>query len=145
WEPDLARDLESGLHTGLLLSAISEGDLIDRYDLVRGIFDDLVIDRVGTVRDHLPRFGALRRVAYPIDDVIEPSLEHPQQVLAGRALDLRGLLVIVAELPLVHAVHAPKLLLLAQMHAIVRKSPATLTCPSRRHLEPALALEPFDA
>src|SRR5690606_10023837 len=143
-EPDLARDLERGLHAGLLLGAITDGDLIAGFHLVRRNVDDLVVDRDGAVRDELPRLGTRRREAHSVHDVVEPRLEHPQQILAGRAFDLRSLLVIVAELPLEHAVHAPKLLLLAQLHAIVRKSPATLTCPSRRHLELALALERLD-
>src|SRR5690606_6584601 len=143
-EADLARDLERGLHASLLLRAVAHGDRVSGLDLVRRNVDDLLVDGDAAMRDELARLGARRCEAHPVDDVVEPGLEHPQQVLAGRAFDLRGLRVIVAELPLEHAVHAAELLLLAQLHAVVREPSATLTRAARRHLELALALERLD-
>src|SRR5690606_33299430 len=141
---DLARDLERGLHPGLRLRAVPHGDLVAGLDLVRRNVDDLIVHGNPAMRDELPRLGAGRREAHPVDDVVQTRLEHPQQVLARRAFDLRGLLVVVAELALEHAVHAAQLLLLAQLDAVVGQPPAALPRTARRHLELALALERFD-
>src|SRR5690606_32955162 len=72
-----------------------------------------------------------------IDDIVEATFEHAQQVLAGIAL-LRGrLVVIAAELALEQAVHALDLLLLAQLHAIVGQAAAA----RRRAMLAGLLLE----
>ncbi len=57
--------------------------------------------------------------AEPDENVVEAALEHPQQVLAGDSRLARGLLVVVAELLLEHAVVAPGLLLLAELDAVL--------------------------
>ena len=77
-------------------------------------------------RDELPRFGARRAEAHPVDDVVEARLEQLQQVLAGRALAARGLGEVAAELALEHAVDAAQLLLFAQLVAVVRHAHAGL-------------------
>src|SRR6266536_3304281 len=59
------------------------------------------------------------REAEPVDDVVEASLEHPQQLLAGHARALRRLLVVAAELLLEQAVVAARLLLLAQLQQVL--------------------------
>ena len=51
-----------------------------------GTFSDLAVDGDRAVRHELPRFGARRAEAHPVDDVVEPRLEQLQQVRAGRAL-----------------------------------------------------------
>src|SRR6187551_2779405 len=95
--------------------------------------------------DELPCLGTRRRETHAVNDVVEPRFEHPEQVLSGRAFDLRRLLVIAAELPLEHAVHAAQLLLLAQLHAIVREPRTPLTGAAGRHFELALLLERLQA
>src|SRR5690606_5309413 len=97
-ESDLARDLERGLDAGLRLRALTYRNLVAGFDLVRRNIHDLLVDGDSAVRNQLTRLGASRRETHPINDVVEPRLEHPQKVLAGRAFDLRSLLVIVAEL-----------------------------------------------
>src|SRR5204863_2426487 len=52
-------------------------------------------------------------------DVVQAGLEHRQQVLAGDPGLARSLGVVVAELPLLDAVVATGLLLLAQLHAVL--------------------------
>ncbi len=72
--------------------------------------------------DQLARLGAGRPEAHPVDDVVEPALEQPQEVLASVALASLGLREIAAELALEHAVHALDLLLLAQLQAVVGRA-----------------------
>ena len=79
----------------------------------------LAVDEDRAVRHELARFGARAAHAHPVDDVVEARLEQLQQVLAGRALALRRLGEVAAELPLEHAVDAAELLLLAQLLAVV--------------------------
>ena len=45
---------------------------------------------VSIVADELPGLGAGRRVAHPVDDVVEPALEQLEQVLAGVAATAFG-------------------------------------------------------
>src|SRR4029079_1529789 len=71
------------------------------------------------VADELARLCARAREPQPVDDVVEPGLEHPEQVLTGSAEALRRLLVIVAELLLEQAVVAARLLLLAQLQQVL--------------------------
>src|SRR5512138_2393829 len=69
----------------------------------------------------LPSFCMVGRKSQSVYDVVQPSFEQLQQILAGNALHARGLLVVAAELPLRQAVHALQLLLFAQLRPIVRK------------------------
>src|SRR5579884_1021209 len=75
-------------------------------------------------------------------DVVEPELEHPQQVLSGDSRLARRLLVEVDELLLEQPVDAARLLLLAQLHQVLRALthpvPAVLTRRIRAPLDRAL-------
>src|SRR5688572_15304540 len=140
-ESDLGGDRQRRLDAQLFFGAVANGDLVARLQLIRRDVHDLLVDLNAAMADELARFRASRREAHAVHDVVEPRLEHSQQVLARRAFDLGGLLVIVAELPLEHAVHAPKLLLLAQLHAVIRQALTPLTGAARWYFELALALE----
>src|SRR6185295_314445 len=70
------------------------------------------------------RLGARSREAEAVGDVVEATLEHHQQVLAGDPLAAVGLGKIVAELRLEHAVDALDLLLLAQLQTVTQSPPA---------------------
>src|SRR4029078_853929 len=75
------------------------------------------------------------------DDVVEPRLEHAQEVLARRAGAPRGLLVRVAELLLEQPVVAARLLLLAppeQVLALLDAAAAVLARRIRAALDRAL-------
>src|SRR5205085_4040896 len=85
-----------------------------------------------------------------IDDVVEPRLEHPQQLLAGHARALGRLRVVGTELLLEQAVVAPRLLLLAQLQQVLGLLDAAAAVLARRIRTPldrallgqaALALE----
>ena len=75
-----------------------------------------------------------REAAKPeaVDDVVEPPLEHHQQVLAGDALAAVGLLEVEAELALEHAVDALDLLLLAQLQAVAQRRGGRAACRAGR-------------
>src|SRR4051794_34796443 len=93
------------------------------------------------VPDELARLRARRGEPEPVDDVVEPRLEHPQQLLAGDARALRGLGVVGAELLLEQAVVAARLLLLAQLEqvlALLDAAAAVLTRRVRAALDGAL-------
>src|SRR3954453_7290912 len=73
----------------------------------------------------------------PVDDVVQPRLEHAQEVVAGDATLLVRLLVVRAELRLEQAVIAARLLLLAQLQQVL----ALLDPPTAvlaRRIRPAL-------
>src|SRR6266498_2210956 len=55
-----------------------------------------------------------------VHHVVQAGLQELQEGLAGHALALGGLLVVAVELPLEHPVDAPRLLLLAQLHEVLR-------------------------
>jgi hypothetical protein len=67
-----------------------------------------------------------------LTDVVEPGLEHPQQLLAGDARLLCGLLVVVAELLLEQTVVAARLLLLAQLQQVLALLDPATTVLARR-------------
>src|SRR5919198_1345391 len=75
---------------------------------------------------------ACAREAEPVDDVVEPGLEHPQQGLAGDAGALRRLRVVGAKLVLEQAVVAPRLLLLAQLEQVLGLLDAAAAVLARR-------------
>src|SRR5205085_2975360 len=77
------------------------------------------VDGPVAVADELARLPARGGEAEPHEHVVEPAFEDAQEVLARDALLARGLLVVVAELLLEHAVVAAGLLLLAQLHAVL--------------------------
>ena len=81
----------------------------------------------------LARLGARGREAEPEHHVVEPPLEQRQQVLARAALHARWpASIVLRELLLEQAVHALHLLLLAQLHAVVREARAALAVLARR-------------
>src|SRR6266480_972842 len=102
------------------------------------------VDRL--VAHQLARLGARGREAHAVHHVVEATLEELQQVLAGGAAPAGGFVVVVAELPLEHPVHAAQFLLLAQLQAVVGQARAALTLDApRRHAELALVLQRLDA
>src|SRR5262249_6204424 len=71
--------------------------------------------------------------AQPEHDVVVAALEHLQEHLTRHALGAGCLLEVVAELALEHSVHATRLLLLAQLRAVVGLfDPTALTVLARR-------------
>ena len=96
----------------------AHGDRVARAHRVRRDVHLLAVDGEVAVADELARLRARRREAQPVDDVVEPALEHLQQQLARDALLPVGRLEVAAELVLEHAVGALDLLLLAQLHAV---------------------------
>ena len=82
------------------------------------------IDREVAVADQLAGLGAAGGEAHPEHDVVQTDLEQAQQVLAGHARPVLRGLEVAPELALQDAVHAPDLLLLAQLHAVLGDLPA---------------------
>src|SRR6059036_498603 len=72
------------------------------------------------VAHELPRRAPRRGEAEAEHDVVETALEHLEQHVARHALGLGGLAEEVAELALEQPVDAARLLLLAQLLAVVR-------------------------
>src|SRR5215207_9385292 len=70
------------------------------------------------------------------EHVVEARLEQPQQVLAGHAGLPAGLVVVVAELLLEHAVIPPRLLLLAQLQPVLRLPRPAAAVVARRVVAP---------
>src|SRR5207245_1588477 len=89
------------------------------------------VDRHVAVPDQLASLVAARREAGTEDDVVDPGLEHPQQVLARDALLAGSLGVEVAELLLEQAVDAAGLLLLAQLEQVLALTDPTATVLTR--------------
>jgi hypothetical protein len=89
------------------------------------------VDLEVAVADELARLRARDGEAEPVDDVVEPGLEHPQQLLA-RTPDCLRLLVVVAELLLEQAVVAARLLLLAQLQQVLALLDPATTVLARR-------------
>src|SRR5205814_10208783 len=90
-----------------------------RTHLVARDVDPAPVDVEVPVTDELAGLCARGCEAEPVDDVVEPRLEHPQQLLAGDARTARRLLVVGAELLLEQAVVAARLLLLAQLQQVL--------------------------
>src|SRR5450756_2417006 len=83
------------------------------------------VDGEVAVGHELPRVVSRGRDAKPEDDVVEPELEDPEEVLARHAGAGLGLLEVVVELALQDTVDAADLLLLAKLEAIVADLAAT--------------------
>ena len=101
-------------------------------DLVARDVDPAPVDVEVAVADELARLRAGCGEAEPIHNVVEASLEHPQQRLAGDAGALARLGVVVAELLLEQAVEAARLLLLAELHQILALLDAPTAVLARR-------------
>ena len=76
----------------------------------------------GLVAHQLARFGTGGREAHSVDHVVEAAFQKLQQSFARGARPAGGLLIIIAELALEHAVHAAQLLLLAQLQTVLRQA-----------------------
>src|SRR4030095_11101628 len=79
-----------------------------------------------------PRLGARGCEPEAVDDVVEPPLEHAQELLARDARAFRSLRVVGAELLLEQAVVAARLLLLAQLEQVLRLLDAAASVLARR-------------
>src|SRR4051812_28242460 len=127
-----------------------DGDDVAVAHLVAGDVDPAAVDRPVAVADELARLAARGREAEADEHVVEAGLEQHEQVLARDPGLARGTLVVVAELLLEHAVVAPRLLLLTQLHPVLGLLLAPATVVARRVRAPldaalvgeaALALE----
>src|SRR6201991_1331867 len=110
------------LHAQLRPGTFGQGDFVTRANVERGDIDLLAVDHDSLVRDKLAGLGAGDREAHAVDDVVQALFQQAQQVLTRVALLGRGLGVIVRELALKHAVDALDLLLLTQLHGVIRQT-----------------------
>src|SRR5581483_2041419 len=90
------------------------------------------VDVEVAVAHELARLRAGGGEAEAVDDVVEPRLEHPQQLLAGDTGALGRLLVVRAELLLEQAVVPARLLLLAQLEQVLALLDAAAAVLARR-------------
>ena len=111
-------------------------DPIARLAMEGGDVRRAAVDGEVAVRHELSRVVARGRDSEPEDDVVEPKLEDPQEVLAGHAGAGFGLLEIVVELALEDAIDAADLLLLAELEAIVADLAASDAVLARRRRTP---------
>src|SRR3954463_14831151 len=127
-----------------------DGDHVVRLDLVARHVHAPAIHGPMTVQDELARLAPGGSEAEAHEHVVEPRLQQPQKVLAGDAGLAARLLVVVGELPLQHAVVAARLLLLAELQAVLGLLLAAAAVIARRVRAPldaalvreaALALE----
>src|ERR687887_2276526 len=109
-----------------------DGDDVVRLDLVARDVHPAAVHLEVAVPDELARLRARGCEAEPVDDVVEPGLEHPQQGLTGHARALRRLRVVGAELVLEQAVVAARLLLLAQLEQVLGLLDAAAAVLARR-------------
>src|SRR5689334_17871588 len=117
---------------GLGRRPFAHRDDVTRGYLVRRDVHLLAVDREVVVPHELPALRPRGREAEPVDDVVEPQLEHAQEVLAGDAAAAAGLGVVAAELRLEHAVVAAHLLLLAQLEQVLGLLDAAAAVLARR-------------
>src|SRR3954468_7402401 len=94
--------------------------------------DLLAVDQEVAVLDELARHVTAVREAGAVDDVVEPTLEQLEKVLAGLAGTPVGFLVVTAELLLEHAVDAGALLLLPLLQEVLGVLGATAAVLTRR-------------
>src|SRR3954470_12545133 len=98
---------------------VGDGDHVVRLDLVARDVHAAAVDVEVAVPDELPGLGARRCEPESVDDVVEASLEHPEQVLTRDPGALGRLGVVRTELFLEQAVVAARFLLLAQLQQIL--------------------------
>src|SRR4051794_22964582 len=96
-----------------------DGDDVAVTHLVAGDVHTAAVDRPMAVADELAGLAARGREAKAHEDVVQARLQHLKEVLARDAGLTGGLLVVMAELLLEHPVVAPRLLLLAKLHAVL--------------------------
>src|SRR5205807_3415341 len=112
------------------------------HEVGRDVYLAAVNEDVAVVH-HLPSHRPTAGESHTIDDVVEPTLEQLEQVLAGRARPANGLGVIAAELTLSHAIDGLHLLLLKQLDAVFRDLATSAAGPCARwHIEASLQLSP---
>src|SRR3954466_188817 len=102
------------------LAARLDGDHVVVAHLVARDVHAAAVDGPVAVADHLPRLAPRGGEAEADEDVVEAALEDAQEVLARDAGLARSLRVVGAELRLEHAVVAAGLLLLAELHPVLR-------------------------
>src|SRR3954452_13691195 len=127
-------------HLGRARSSLDRDHVVGA-DLVRGHVHAPPVDGPVSVQDQLARLAPRSREAEPHQDVVEPALQHAQQVLARHARLAARLVVVVAELLLEHAVVAAGLLLLPQLKPVLgllRAAASVLTGRVRPPLDAAL-------
>src|SRR2546423_2576656 len=108
------------------------GDHVVVPQLIAGDVHAAAIDGPVSVEDQLARLPARSSEPKAHEHVVEPALEHPQEVLARDAALPRSLVVVDAELLLEHAVVALGLLLLTQLHPILALLLAAAAVLTRR-------------
>src|SRR5207247_985514 len=111
-------DVASLEHHRVLVHLFLDCDFLTDADEVRRDVDLLPVDTDVSVKHKLPRLRTRGRQTRTPHHVIQTTLEHDDEVLAGRALGASGLFKIIAELPLQEPVSALDLLLLAQLQAV---------------------------
>src|SRR3954451_7778189 len=117
---------------GLCRRARFDRDDVALAHLIAGDVAPPAIDRPMTMADELARLPPRGGEAEPHEHVVQPALEERKQVLARDARLARSLFVVVAELLLEHAVVPARLLLLAQLHAVLRLLLTPTTVVARR-------------
>src|SRR6195952_900256 len=115
----LARGLTGDNERGHLQALLAHVDDVVRVDLVRRDVDLVAVDPEVAVRDQLAGVAAGPGEAGAVDHVVEAALEQLQQVVTGLAGTTAGLVVVVVELLLHHAVGEAGLLLLLQLVAVL--------------------------
>src|SRR5690606_19569218 len=94
--------------------------------------DLLAVDPDVAVADELAGHVAGLGEAPAVDHVVEPALQQGEQVVARLALLAVRLDVVLVELPLQHAVDAPRLLLLAKLQQVLGLLRPAATVLTRR-------------
>src|SRR6266545_6787814 len=107
-------------------------DDVVRRDAEARDVDLLAVDQEVAVADELASGATRAGNACAIHDVVQARLEDLQQVVAGLALALGGLLVVAAELLLQHAVAVLGLLLLLHLQQVLALLDARATVLARR-------------
>src|SRR5262245_13535624 len=128
---DVARQsqLRTALHSlhdrnALARLARRHGDFVTRLGEIARPVHLLAVDADVAVRHELARRGNRRRKAHAEDDVVEPTLEHSKEVVAGAARHLSREREIATQLALAHAVVETNLLLLLEQTSELARLPA---------------------
>jgi hypothetical protein len=121
-----------GLERIALRARLSDLDTIADLELIRGDVHGATVDSEVAVRNELARLRSRQREAGSEHHVVEPQLQHPEEVLAGDAGAAVGRLEVVPELALQHEVDAAHLLLLAQLQTVLADLAAADAVLTRR-------------
>src|SRR6202035_2804867 len=115
-----ARCLDARADKGVLAAGLLDADRLAGLHLIGGDGGLPAVHLHVPVAHKLARLRPRGGEPEAIDDVVQPLLEHHQEVLAGDPLLPVRLLEIGAELGLEHPVDALDLLLLAQLQAVAQ-------------------------